>query len=258
MNIDQHIAKIALFLNENQGVLALTIFIFTILLGGIGVVFKVLRSKPELKIETLLGPTFVCVFGTGNKHGIFDTHQTGIALYLRVSNVGVTATNINSVRLGYHWAISPFSFLNWIRYRVGWYYLPGPAISLADFQVSIGKNLKTYPFLIQKGFVKGDSAELFLEPGRSTNGVVYFEQSESWGGCFPVSHNFQTKIKIVILDTFGKKYRLKTKVGRVKLSDARAYNRKFGNTFSELHGKTEPIELVTDSHGNLLPPTRGK
>ena len=258
MNIEQQLAEIALILNENQGVLTLSIFIITILLGWISGVFKALRSQPELKIETLLGPTFVCVFGTGNKHGIYDTHQTAIALYLRVSNVGVTATSISNLRVGYHWAISPFSFLNWIRYRVGWDYLPNPVISLADFQVSIGKNLKTYPFLLQKSSVTGDLAESFLEPGRSKNGVVYFEQSESWGSCFPVSQNFKTKIKIVILDTFGNQYRLKTKVDRVKLSYARTYNTKFGTTFSELHGKTEPIELLTDSHGNLLPPTRGK
>ena len=112
MNIEQQLTELALILNENQGVLTLSIFIITILLGWISGVFKELRSKPELKIETLLGPTFVCVFGTGNKHGIYDTHQTGIALYLRVSYVGVSATNINSVRVGYHWAISPFGFLN--------------------------------------------------------------------------------------------------------------------------------------------------
>ena len=240
-------------LNENQGVLTVVIFILTLFLGWISGIFRTLIRKPELKIETIAGPTFVCVFGTGRKHKNFDNHRTAIALYLKVSNVGVSSTSITGVKVGYHWNISPFNLRNWIRYRLGWFYLYGPTVALADFQSSIGENIKVYPFLLQKSFTSGTASETFLEPGRSTNGIVYFEQAESFGWCFPVSRNLNTKVKIVISDTFGKQYRYTTNIDRVSLEDARSFNPKFGTTLSELHGSCEPVELPMDKDGNLIP-----
>ena len=72
--------------NENQGVLAIGLFVLTILLGWTSGIFKALRRKPDLKMWTLPRPTFACVFGTGRKHNGYDAHSTGIALYLRISN----------------------------------------------------------------------------------------------------------------------------------------------------------------------------
>ena len=217
--------------------------------------FKSLRSRPELRIEVIPGPTFVCVFGKGGKHKGYDTHSTGIALYLRVSNVGALPTSITSIKVGYHWKISPCRLKYWIRYRVGWFYLEAPTVSLADFQALIGENLKIYPFLLQRSAISGESSETYLEPGRSTNGVVYFEQSESWGGCFPASRRYRTKIRIVVSDTFGRQYGLTSKVDRVGLEAARRYNPKFGTTLSELHGETAPTEPMLDRNGNLIPPS---
>ena len=254
MNIAQSVSKAIAALNENQGVLTATIFILTILLGWLSGIFRTLRRKPELKIETLLGPTFVCVFGTGTKHQNYDTHRTAIALYLRVSNVGAMSTDITGIKVGYHWNISIRSLLNWICYRLGWFYIGKQTVCMDDFQYPIGDNVKIYPFLTQKGSILGETPETYLEPGRSTNGVVYFEQAESWGGCFPVSRNLKTKIKIVISDTFGRRYKHVTKIDRVSLKDAREYNPKFGTTLSGLQGNSEPIELPMDKHGNLLPP----
>ncbi len=254
MNIMQSVHQTIAFLNENQGVLTAAIFLLTILLGWFSGIFKALRRKPELKIETLAGPTFVCVFGTGRRHENYDLHRTGIALYLRISNAGVVSTDITEIKVGYHWNISICSLLNCIRYRLGWFYLGEQTVCLADFQTPIGENVKIYPFLTQKSFISGDTPETYLEPGRSINGVVYFEQTESWGGCFPVSRNLKTKMKIVISDAFGRRYQHITKIDRVSLKDARKYNPKFGTTLSELHGSSEPIELPMDKHGNLLPP----
>ena len=217
--------------------------------------FKSLRRKPDLRIKVIPGPTFVCVFGTGGKHGGYDTHSTGIALYLRVSNVGVLPTSITNIKVGYHWKISSCNLKSWIRYRVGWFYLEESTVSLADFQGLIGENLKIYPFLLQRSAISGESSETYLEPGRSTNGVVYFEQAESWGACFPASRKLRTKIRIVVSDTFGRHYRLTTKVDRVSLKDAQKYNPKFGTTLSELHGKTAPTDLRLDRNGNLVPPS---
>ena len=192
----------------------------------------------------------MCVFGTGSKYKNYDAHHTGIALYLQVSNKGVVATSIKDVRVGYHWAISPFDFLNWIRYRIGWFYLLKNLSFSRRFPSIYWREQKGLSISTSKKLFLGESVETFLEPGRTTNGVVYFEQTKCFfGGCFPLSKKFKTKIKIVVSDAFGNNYSLKTKVDRVKLSDARVYNPKFGTTLSELHGSSEPIELETDSHG---------
>ena len=240
MDITQSAQVVIDSINENQGLVTVVIFILTILLGWISGVFRLLRRKPELKIKTLLGPTFVCTFDTGSKQGGHDVHRTGIALYLRVTNVGIAATSIDNIKVGYHWDI-PFwtlSLSNLVRYRLGWFYLSDQIVSLADFQAPIGDNIKVYPFLTQKGFASGGSAETFLEPGRSTNGVVYFEQSDSWGRCYPIAQSTKTKIRIIISDSFGRSHKYTTKVDVVGLEEARRFNRKFGATLSELHGSS--------------------
>lgn len=236
MSISQSFQLVIDIINENQGIVTIGIFVLTIVLGWISGIFKSFRRKPELKIETIQGPTFVCVFRTGGMHRGHEIHRTGIALYLRVTNVGISSTSITSIKVGYHWNISIYSFWNWIRYRLGWFYLSNQVVSLADFQSAIGDNIKIYPFLMQKGFASGESAETFLESGRSTSGVVYFEQEDSWGGCFPVSRKDRTKIRIVVCDSFGRQYQRTIKVDCVSLEKARHYNPKFGATFSELYG----------------------
>ena len=110
----------------------------------------------------------MCTFDAGSKYEGHDVHCTGIALYLKVTNVGVSATSIDKIKVGYHWDIPfwPLSMSNLVRYRLGWFYLSDQIASLADFQAFIGDNIKVYPFLTQKGFASGESAETFLEPGR--------------------------------------------------------------------------------------------
>ena len=241
-------------LNENQGVLAVGLFVLTILLGWVSGIFKALRRKPDIKMCTLPGPTFACVFGTGRKHNGYDTHCTSIALYLRVSNVGTSPTTITDVKVGYRQNIRPQNTIDFLRYRARWLYIDDQSIALSDFQVSIGENIKFYPFLVQKSAVFGESANTYLEPGRATNGIVYFEQPESWGGYFPRSRNFRTKVKIVISDSLGNRYRHVTSIDRVTLADARQYNPQFGITLAQLHGWGDPIDLPLDEHGNLKPP----
>ena len=238
-------------LNDNPGVVSVSIFISTIVLAWFSGLFRVIRQKPKLKIQFLEGPTFVCVFGTKGEFQGYKTHGIGIALYLRISNVGVSPTAIAGIKVGYHWN-AHLNLWSWIRYRLGWFYLDDQIVALADFQASIGENTKIYPFLTQKGFASGSSAETYLEPGNFANGVVYFEQRESWGRCYPISHNRKTKIRIVISDTFKRTYQFTTEVTRVSLEEARKFNPKFGMTMRELDELEEPVELPMDKHGNLI------
>ena len=238
-------------LNNNQGVVSVLIFVLTITLALLSGLFRAIRHLPHLKIQTLQGPTFVCVFGTGGQYEGYKTHGIGIALYLSVSNVGLSPTAITGIKVGYHWNTDT-SLWSWTRYRLGWFYLEDQTVALADFTASIGDNTKVYPFMTQTGFASGSSAETYLEPGNFANGVVYFEQRESWGRCYPISRCGKTKVRIVISDTFKRKYKFTTEIDRVSLAEARKFNPKFGMTRRELDELEEPLELPIDEHGNLI------
>jgi hypothetical protein len=199
------------------------------------------------------GPTFVCTFGVGEKHEGYDVHRTGIALYLKVSNVGSAPASMENVAVGYRWHIIPFS-RQWWRYGIFRFWLSEQTIALDDFQATIGDQLKLFPFLFQRSSISGDSSDTYLEVGRSTNGVVYFEQPDSFGGCFPRARNQIVKLKIKITDSFGGVHSQVLKIPRVTLAEARRYNPSFGRTISAMRRTAEPIEFPIDSHGNLLPP----
>jgi hypothetical protein len=143
---------------------------------------------------------------------------------------------IEQISVGYHWNIKPISWL-WLKYSIGWHWLKNPTVALSDFQVQVGENVKFYPFFLQKSIISGPQAETFLEPGRSSSGVVYIEQEDSWGGCFPKSHNGIVLLKVSVTDIRGKKYRRKLKIPSVELAEAKKYNPEFGRTLVELHGK---------------------
>ena len=109
-----------------------------------------------------------------------------------------------------------------------------------DFQAKLGQNTKVYPFLTQRSSLSQADAKTFLEPGRATNGVVYFEQTDSWGGCYPAATKAGVKLKISICDVFGRTHSSKVFIQRVTLEEARKYNPSFGKTFAEMRGEILP------------------
>lgn len=231
------------WMNDNQGVLSVIIFLVTIGFGWASGIFRTLRQKPKLKINLLPGPTFCCTYPIGDKDGEYDVHRTGIALYLHVANIGSAPSSIERISIGYHWNITPFS-MQWMKYRIGWFWLHNQTAAITDFQISIGENLKVYPFLTQKSIISGESAETFLEVGRSTNGVVYFEQSDSWGACFPIVNHDKVKLKVRITDVFGNKHQSAFDVPSVSFEEARKYNPSFGKTLADLHGRPLPADIL--------------
>lgn len=227
--------QMSTWLNDNQGVVGVAIFLATALFGWASGIFSALRKRPSFKVSLIEGPTFCCTYLTGSMHGQHEAHRTGIALYLSIANVGSAASSIEKISVGYHWHLRPFSLL-WLRYTVGWFWLDKQAVALEDFQVAIGKNIKVYPFLTQRNHLSPARADTFLEVGRSTNGVVYFEQAESWGGCFPSIRNGYIQLKVRVQDVFERQHTFTFKVPAVSLEEARKYCPAFGMTFSELHG----------------------
>jgi hypothetical protein len=244
--------SMSVWLNSNQGVVAVGLFVVTVFLGWIYGIFSALRRRPKFEIDLIPGPTFVCTFGAPTQLGFDLVHRTGIALYLHIANTGSASSSIKSVKVGYHWALLPFS-KDWLRYRLGWFWLKYQTVCLEDFQAKLGENTKFYPFLTQTSSISGFSAESYLQIGQSVNGVVYFEQSDSWGGCFPVSINKQVTIKIGVQDVFGKWHYRKSAIPKVSLEEARRFNPSFGSTLATLREGDEPFELATDDHGNILP-----
>lgn len=232
--------------NANQGILSIAIFIVTIAFGWVSGIFSALRRRPKFQITVNAGPTFCCTFMVGKKHSEYDVHRTAIALYLNVANVGSAPSSIENITVGYHCHLKPFRIL-WLKYGVGWFWIEHQAIALADFQIMIGENIKVYPFLTQKSFLSESKCETYLEVGRSTTGVVYFEQSDSWGDCFPtVPSNGMVRLKVCIQDVFGLNHYAKFDIPSVSLEVARKYNPAFGKTLAELHGEQLPFDAASN------------
>jgi hypothetical protein len=134
--------------------------------------------------------------------------------------------------------------LLWLKNTVGWFWIKEQSVSLSDFQVTIGEHTKFYPFLNQESRVSGSETRTFLEVGRSANGVVYFEQEDSWGGCFPTVKNGLVRIRVRVKDVFGKVHQARFSIPSVSLEHARKYNPDFGKTLAQLYQKPLPFDLA--------------
>lgn len=229
--------------NANQGIISVTLFLITVIFGWFSGIFSALRRKPKFKIETIPGPTFSCTYLTGNKYHEYDAHQTAIAIYLHISNIGAAPSSIHKIRIAYHWNLTPWSLL-WLKNSIGWFWIEHQAVALTDFQARLGDRIKVYPFLTQTNFLSPSKAETFLAIGQSTNGVVYFEQFDSWGGCFPKSHKEQVQIKIEVTDVLGGLHRTTVKIPAVSLEEARRYNPYFGSTLCTINSADQTSSEV--------------
>lgn len=212
--------------NENSGFLGLIIFLLTLFLGWLSGIFKFLMQKPKLKIKVIPGPTMVTCFETGRNLNKSKTYRTAISLYLKIINIGSAPTDIDRVEVGYH--------NQSLKYNFFWFWLENSHISLSDFRVKIGDSEKVYPFLFQQSFIAPKQTETYLEIGKKATGIVYFEQRESWGGFQPRINNNKIKVKIKVVDAFGKSYTLKTQIPFVSKEEAQKFNPEFGNSLESL------------------------
>lgn len=224
------------WMNANQGLISVGLFIVIILLGWVSGIFSALRRKPKFRIELIPGPTFLCTFGTGDEFNGHDVHRVGIALYLSIANKGSAASSIDAVHVGYRWDLTPFSKM-WIKHTLRRHWLKERTAALSDFQVIIGNNVKVYPFLFQKNYLSQVQQDTYLRPGQSVVGVVYFEQPDSWGGCQPLVWQGRTRLSVRILDVFGGRHSRSFWVPSISLEDATKFNPSFGRKISELQCK---------------------
>ena len=105
---------------------------------------------------------------------------------------------------------------------------------MEDFQTKVGENIKIYPSLFQGSAMIGTSTDVYLEIGQTVNGVVYFEQRDSWGGCMPRLQSNKTRVKIAAKDAFGIHHKQSFWIPVVTLAEAEKYNPSFGKTFHSL------------------------
>lgn len=208
--------------NQNSGFLTLFIFFATIFLGWISGTFRALRRKPKLKIDLLPGPTFCCTILTGRKWNEHPTKRTLIALYLQISNVGQAPTEISDIHIGYHNYTYKYTFL--------WIWLKKWIIALSDFQVGIGENIKVYPFLIQRSILTPKDTKNYLREGEKTNGVIYYETPEFWGGYQPRECNRHLRIKLCVIDVYNRKYKKIMYIPILSYEEAKKYNPNLGLT----------------------------
>jgi hypothetical protein len=256
-NASELIATALDWTNLNQGIVSIAIFAITLLIGWISGIFSALRRKPKFKLDLLDGPTFCCTFLIGTRFNEHDVHRTGFALYLTIANVGSAPASIQDIHIAYHWHLRPWS-LNWIKYRLGWFWLKNQAVALSDFQVSIGDKKKIYPFLIQANNLSPNIPNTYIQVGQSERGVVYFEQEDSWGGCFPTIHNQTVPIKVKVIDVFGASHTAKFAIPVVSMEYARKYNPSFGMTFAELRNQPLPNDddLIHPLDGLSMPSSK--
>lgn len=177
-NLNSLAGSAADWINGNQGLVGVGIFILTFLLGWLSGIFSALRRRPKFKINLHPGPTFVCTFQIGDKFNDHDVHRVCIALYLSIANRGSAASSIDAIHIGYRWDLVPFSKM-WIKHTVFRHWLKERTAGLSDFQVAIGNSIKVYPFLFQKNYLSPVQQDTYLRPGQSVDGVVYFEQADS-------------------------------------------------------------------------------
>ncbi len=236
MNIYTNIAD---WLNNNQGVLTLSIFLITVFFGWASGIFSALRNKPNFKISLIDGPTFSCTYPVVEEGSEQEVHRTGITLYLSVANTGSSPSSIDYVYVAYHLDTRLFS-AHWVKFSIGWFVINKQIAALDDFQAKIGDSVKIFPFLFQKNTFDIKSPETYIKVGQSTNGVVYFEQPTIWDGYVPKVKKGKLKIKVVVLDSYGKKHVKKFTILSVPIEYARTYNPSFGKTYSELKGENLP------------------
>jgi|SRR5438128_5161683 len=219
--------------NDNGGFVSVILFVAALLLAWAGGLFKFLRHRPRFVLSIAPGPNFACTYSTGAKFEEYDVTRTFFALYLSISNRGSAAATIQNAKLGYKWAINKFS-CDFIRYVFGWCWLP-TMISMMDFHYMLKSGgAKFYPFLMQRSTVLSGQGDLYLPVGKDAHGIVYFEQSDAWGGCQPRVIRGKTRVKVCVIDSFGGTHAGKFWLPVVTLEDARKYNPAIGTTHDEI------------------------
>lgn len=153
-------------------------------------------------------------------------------LYLSLTNVGFSPASIGSIKLGYkrdcNWHFFKSRML-WIK----------ETLSKSTFRAPLAddnKKEKFYPFLKHPNEEQNlHPVDTYLNVGQSSNGIVYFEQFESWGNYLPKIVDNKVKVVLIVEDSYGRKYKKKEVVKILPLQEViDKYNASFAQTHSKI------------------------
>lgn len=218
------------WLNTNSGFVSVLIFLSSIIIAWVTGLFKFLRNKPNFRIEIIDQCTFGSIIDLKRKYKNLPVNKTAFAIYIRVTNIGRSASSIGKIKLGYlksDFSIRPFTKRIWI----------DEIMSKTDFRVKFknSDSIKIYPFLKQHNQYMQNEKDTYLSVGRSLNGVVYFEQNNAYGSYVPRfnKNGKTTNLKVIIEDSFKNKYSKKFDIELIEPDFAFKFNPLFGQTENE-------------------------
>jgi hypothetical protein len=201
--------------NNNSGWVSVLTFLAGILLSSFLWILKRPASKPVLKLEVLKGPTLCSSFDAGVTDDGEVLHRTAFLIYGRVP------VQVGDIHLGYRSSATPDG--------ESFRWLVNETVLLQDYKDPIGENFKVYPFLKQSNSSIDNSRKTYLLPGEYENGLVYFEQEESYGLDYPyMDADSHVLTRIRVHDTLGSFWETDASVVKVKIEAIRENNPAFG------------------------------
>jgi hypothetical protein len=235
------------WLNENQGVISILLFIVSLMIAWVSGVFNFIRRRPRFIIDILPGPTMISELELEKSAEHVFNKRVAISLYLTIANIGSVSSSISDIEIQYRTNFLKFeNFRIWkliskyenkiehIKYLYIWFPIIQSCISLENFRYELDDEIiKYYPFLMQNDPLINYSQDTFLEMGKKVNGVVYFESYPYNGGYSPKVIDSCVEIKVLITDAFNKKHTKIIKIPFVSIFEAKKYNNAFGETFKE-------------------------
>jgi hypothetical protein len=214
--------------DTHSGFLSLVLFLITLLIGWLGGFFKYIGQKPKFTPSLIQGPSFVTIVPSDTKFEGRSTHRVVISLYLSIANTGSAAGSIFSISAAYKFP--PTSLKEFFKSR--WNFIK-ETVALSDFSRQIGDHVKVYPFIRQKSFFFDSKGSTYFRVGEIHNGITYFENENlAYGSHRPIVKNGLIKIKLKIIDSFGRQHIKVIPVPEVSVEAARLYSKHIGNTHS--------------------------
>ena len=218
-------------INKNSGVVQISLFFLSLIIAWVAGLFKYLQRKPKFIIKLLEGPTQYSEIETG------EMKRACFSLYLKIANIGQSSSSIKSIKIIYKTDTPRFSILNFFDKWSSNIHL---TINLSNFEHSLNNEdkipKKQYPFLIQHNEII-DNPDKFLERGKSTQGVIYFESEKYNEKDKPKIKEGLCVVKIYIKDVFSNKHVFKVKVPYKTIEEAKKYNSDFGNSYESIEKK---------------------
>ncbi len=221
------------FTNENSGFTSVVLFFFTVLIAWFSGVFKYFNNNPIFKIETLKQCTF------GSSIEMKSLYKTAFVTYLQITNVGKAPSSIKEINLGYlksgklnylEFLLLKSRFRKYL-HKITWI---DNIICKEKFSIILPCNnyAITYPFLIQSNINHPLDNYKYLEVGKITSGIVYFEQENFENSQIPISVDKKFTIYIRIKDSFKNIFIERFEIDMIDYKEAIKYNSKFAQTLT--------------------------